>query len=164
MASTLFAIVRDPCYHEDLAALSKDDAQIRGSRPKALTVAYVGCLLCCISGRLKTILTCFPEGRSDGRRRINSNEAALLCAFVYTSWPADIFCASCAEHARLIMCDPIISESSIFPVAAHWETDVIRDADIYNFFLLGMSNTPEKDLGQKKILHFFYGWFVFKTS
>ena len=32
--------------------------------------------------------------------------------------------------------------------------DVSRDADIYNFFLLGMSNTPEKDLGQKKILQF----------
>ena len=94
LTSTLFAIVCDPCYHEDLA----EDAQIRASRPKALTVAYVGCLLCCISGRLKTILTCFPEGRSDGRRRINSNEAALLCAFVCTSWPvADIFCASCAD-------------------------------------------------------------------
>ena len=64
LASTLFAIVRDPCYHEDLAALSKDDAQIRGSRPKALTVAYVGCLLCCISGRQKR---CLLASRKEGQ-------------------------------------------------------------------------------------------------
>lgn len=51
------------------------------------------------------------------------------------------------------MCDPIISESSIFSVAAHREMDVSRDADIYNFFL-GMWNTPEKDWGQKEILQF----------
>ena len=118
-----------------------------------MAATYVGCLLCCISGRLKTMLTCFPEGRSAGRRRINSNEAALLCPFVCTSScpVADIFMH--LADPSLIMCDPIISESSIFSVAAHRETDVSRDADICNFFL-GMWNTPEKDWGQKMSLQF----------
>ena len=109
------------------------------------------------------MLTCFPEGRSAGRRRINSNEGAPLLCFVPLSrsrGPQTFFVH--LATSRLIMCDLIISKSSIFSVAAHWEMDVTGGADSYNFFL-GMANAPE-GFRSKEDCAVFYGWAVFKTS